>query len=152
MAPGLQSIGRHGRVWSIRVLLFAFTLLSATAPAPAQQLNLGLDDLSESQRKQLWERVDRYAGYAAILHLCGIETKFDTRFVDTVRSCVDPKTVTKVTAFYRVIYNRTLKTANQKPCDDPYFAKNNLVEKLRLTLEDQISAAGKLCNTYKVIR
>ena len=138
---------RRGRAG---LLAFGLALAQAVAVATphAEQRKLGLDDLTEGQQKDLWQRIDDDAGYAALLKLCHRDPLFEGRFVEAVRSCVDPSTIAKVVAFYRSRYASVLAHANPHPCEDPIFAKRRIADKLATLLDNQVAQAKTLCDGY----
>ena len=134
----------------VSILAFGLALSQAVSVATlqAEPRKLGLDDLTEGQQKELWQRTDDDAGYAALLKLCHRDSFFERRFVEAVQGCVDPSTIAKVVAFYRTRYASVLAHANPHPCDDPVFARNGIADKLKASLDNQVAQAKTLCDGY----
>ncbi len=132
-----------------RKLLAVVWLVLAQGTTYAEPRKLSLSDLTEAQEKQLWERTDRYAGYAALLKRCSINVDFERRIRAEAQPCIEAGTLDQVATYFRRRYDYSSRIGTGNPCQDRYFIKNNLAEKLRLTLEDQIQAVKVLCTHYQ---
>jgi hypothetical protein len=109
---------------------------------------LGINDLSESEQKILWDRVDHVAGYVTILKACASDPDFEKRFVDAVQPCVETDTVRRVVGFYRQRASDLDKRLSRKYCADKNFVENHWAQKLKSTLDNLVDVGHNLCVAY----
>ena len=137
-----------GRTATLVTLLLVIAVATCGPAAQATPRKLGFDDLPGSLEKPFWDRVDRYAGFAALLKLCGRPVDFEHRFVAAVQACVEPQAIQKTVTTYRGRFAHVLSHAKPHPCEDPFFIQNSIPDKLTQTLDGVVSQAALYCQGY----
>ena len=121
--------------------------LSAT-PGRAEPPLISINDLPQDQQKIVWDRVDRFAEYAVILKDCVADSHFETRFVEAVKSCIEPATVRRVVSYYEQHAATLDRRFKRSFCTEKRFTENNVAEKLRTTLNNLVDYGHNLCMAY----
>jgi hypothetical protein len=117
-------------------------------PSPAEPRLLGIGDLSEDQQKLLWDRVDHVASYVVTLKVCAGEADFEKRFVEAVRPCIEPDTVTRVVGYYERKAVDLQKRASRSTCTGKEYVANNWTQKIKSTLDNLVYLGHSLCLGY----
>jgi hypothetical protein len=143
----MQFMLRVGRE-ILRVATVLALIGVSVAPSAAEPRLLGINDLTPDQQKILWERVDRVANYASILKACVEDTHFESRFVEAVKSCIEPQTVTRVVDFYRSHLAAFDQKLNRKICADDRFTHGDLAKKMNGALDNLVTLGHGLCLAY----
>jgi hypothetical protein len=133
----------------ILAILTAVSVAGAFAkPTVAEPRLLGINDLSESEQKILWERVDHVAAYVTILKACASDPDFEKRFVDAVQPCVEGDTVRRVVGFYRERAAALDKRLKRNFCASKKYVEDNGTQKLKSILENLVTVGHNLCLAY----
>ena len=109
---------------------------------------LGISDLTDDEQKILWDRVDHVAGYVATLKVCAGEADFEKRFVDAVRPCIEPDTVTRVVGYYERKAGDLEKRASRATCTGKDYVEKNVTQKIRSALDNLVYLGHSLCLGY----
>jgi hypothetical protein len=119
-----------------------------TKPSSADPRLLGIGDLTEDQQKILWDRVDHVASYVVTLKVCAGEADFEKRFVDAVRPCIEPGTVTRVVGYYEQKTVDLEKRASRTTCTGKEYVAKNWTQKIKSTLDNLVYLGHSLCLGY----
>lgn len=120
----------------------------SSSPSRAEPRPISINDLPQDQQKIVWDRVDRFAEYAVILKDCVADSHFESRFVEAVRSCIEPNTVRRVVNYYDQRAATLDKRFKRSFCAEKRFSENNVAEKLRTTLDNLVEYGHNLCVAY----
>ncbi|HLW90954.1 MAG TPA: hypothetical protein VKS78_06600 [Roseiarcus sp.] len=128
--------------------VLAAVLIAGVGQAVAEPRPLGINDLTESQQKILWQKVDRVAQYAVLLKACVEDIHFESRFVEAVRPCVESDTVRRVVAYYWGRAADQNKRIDPRICSDKNFVENKWTQKMKSTLDNLVELGHNLCVGY----
>ena len=123
-------------------------IAGSPAGSSAEPRLISLNDLPGDQQHIVWERVDRFAEYAVILKDCVADSHFESRFVEAVKSCVDPATVQRVVSYYQQRSAALDRRFKRTFCADKRFTEDNLAQKLKSTLDNLVDYGHNLCLAY----
>lgn len=119
----------------------------AEAP-PLVHVKRGLESLSESQKKELWEYVELYALMEAYLNACNAPAHVERRVLAAVRSCVTTDAFKTVADAFRAKVTEHAKTINAETCTTE--KGKGFLKKFRDGIEQRVSqltTACRLCLT-----
>jgi hypothetical protein len=109
---------------------------------------LGISDLTDDEQKILWDRVDHVASYVVTLKVCAGEADFEKHFVDAVRPCIEPGTVTRVVDYYERKTVDLEKRASRTTCTGKEYVAKNWTQKIKSTLDNLVYLGHALCLGY----
>lgn len=133
---------------------FAALALAHAGPAPlagVEPVKLGLDSMSQTERTDLWKRVDEYATVDALQEFCGKKLNLQRRAWSAVGTCVEVKSFKRVLSVFRTKKAEYLKAwqdlhgeeAHKKEVCEHF--KSKLGEYARI-ISSQIAEAAKMCS------
>jgi hypothetical protein len=144
------------RIASLIIVLAAAQAGPMVAPieAPAAGIvlaKLGLDSMSQEERKNLWKMVDEYATVDALEEFCGKKLNLQRRAWRAVAACVEVKSLRRVFSAFRnkkAEYLKAWETLHgaeeQKKLVCERFSVK-LKEYTRI-MNGQIAEAAKMCS------
>ena len=114
-------------------------------------VKLGLQDMSNEERKDLWKRVDEYATVDALQQFCGKKLDLQRRAWRAVATCVEVKSLRRVLAEFRKKRAEYLKAWEDLHGEEEH--KKKVCEHFKTKLTDyariisrQIAEAAKMCS------
>lgn len=123
-------------------------LVLMTSFAANAQSKIGLEILSPSQAKEMWEQLDYWAHDEANLEGCGQKISTEAHVMRGGQACmgdIDPRAIQKVRAYF---YDR--KRAWQEKRAGNWDCSRPRLQKLRQDITDAASDASQGCSLYNI--
>jgi hypothetical protein len=98
---GLRQLACLAAVACLIVAVGAAARAGDTAPAGFIEVKLGLNNMSKTDRANLWKLVDEYATVDALQEFCGTNLNLQRRAWRAVGSCVEAASLKRVFSAFR---------------------------------------------------
>ncbi len=139
-----RALGRASLTRLLIILLLACPALPATtARAETVQVKLGVSFLTDSQKADLWDRVDKFARWEARLIYCNRPTNIVRRAVAAVDACVHEPDLKQVASRFR----RKLADEQKKlkPIDCEHQFAQTFIREVHELADATINDAAQVC-------